>query len=93
MTLVEIKRRVKPGQVYSITNDREPGMEPVTARIKWNAASAFWVEHALGDSRISWPPARYVTRDEDGTLHLRGTGVDAGKPFLTLVPADRIEAS
>jgi hypothetical protein len=93
MTLTEIKRRVKPGQVYSITNHRQPDLEPVTARIKWNAASALWVEHALGDSRIGWPPARHVTRDEDGTLHLRGTGVDAGLPFLTLVPADRTEAS
>lgn len=87
MTLKEIKSRVHPGQEYAVTNHHLPHLGPVTVRVKRKSGDyALVVEHALGESRISWPPARFVTREDDGTLHLRGTGAEAGKPFLTLVP-------
>ena len=88
MTLVEIKRRLQPGQVYAVTNHRlGPEFGPVTARVARLAGKyGFYLEHALGESKINWPPARHATRDEDGSIHLRGTGVHAGEPYLTLVP-------
>ena len=88
MTLTEIKRRVQPGQVYAVTNHRnESVFGQVTVRVKRISGSyGFYVEHALGESKITWPPARHVTLDADGTLHLRGVGEQAGQPFLTLVP-------
>jgi hypothetical protein len=88
MTLTEIKRRVRPGQVYAVTNHRPGAVRgPVTVRVgRLTGDYGFYVDHPLGETKVSWPPARFVTRDEDGTLHLMGTGVHAGLPFLTLVP-------
>jgi hypothetical protein len=89
MTLTEIRRRVRPGQVYEVTNHRlGPEFSPVTAVVDRMAGDyGFYLRHALGETKVGWPPARFVTRDEDGTLHLLGTGAYAGLPFLTLVPA------
>lgn len=91
MTLTEIKRQVRPGQVYDVTNHRnEPALSQATVRVtRLSGSYGFYVQHALGESKINWPPARHVTLDPDGTLHLRGTGERAGQPFLTLVPAIR----
>ena len=88
MTLTEIKRRVRPGQVYTVTNHRnQPVVGQATVRVtRLSGSYGFYVEHALGESKINWPPARHVTLDADGTIHLRGTGDQAGQPFLTLVP-------
>ena len=87
MTLTEIKRRVKPGQWYRVTSQRyEMAFGPVSVLVKRTANYGFVVEHALGETKISWPPARFVTRDEDGTLHLGRAGEHAGEPYLTLVP-------
>ena len=88
MTLTEIKRRVRPGQVYRVTNYRtEMAFSPVMVRVdRMSGGYGFYVRHALGETKINWPPARHVTRDDDGTLHLRGTGEHAGEPYLTLVP-------
>lgn len=88
MTLTDIKRRVRPGQVYAVTNHRfEMAFGPVLVRVaRITGDYGFYVQHALGESKITWPPARHVKRDDDGTLHLLGTGEHAGKPFLTLVP-------
>jgi hypothetical protein len=88
MTLTEIKRRVRPGQVYRVTNHRtEMAFGPVMVRVdRMSGNYGFYVQHALGETKINWPPARHVTREDDGTLHLRGTGEHAGKPYLTLVP-------
>lgn len=88
MTLKEIKRRVQPGQVYAVTNHRnEPAVSQATVRVtRLSGTYGFYVQHALGESKINWPPARHVTLDADGTLHLRGTGEHAGLPYLTLVP-------
>lgn len=94
MTLAEIKRRVRPGQAYLVTNHRmEITFGPVMVRVdRMSGDYGFYVRHALGETKINWPPARHVTRDDDGTLHLRGTGEDAGKPYLTLVPVTGTEA-
>ena len=87
VTLTEIKRRIRVGQVYAVTNHRlEVAFAPVVVRVKRTADYAFVVEHALGESPVRWPPARFTRRDDDGTLHLMGTGENAGLPFLTLVP-------
>jgi hypothetical protein len=88
MTLTEIKRRLRPGQVYQVTNHRlSAEFSPVTVRVaRLTGEYGFYVEHSLGESKVSWPPARHVRRDDDGTLHLMGTGVQAGRPFLTFVP-------
>lgn len=88
MTLVEIKRRVRPGQMYAVTNHRlEGAFSPVIARVDRLAGQyGFYLKHALGETKVNWPPARFTQRDEDGTLHLMGTGAHAGLPFLTLVP-------
>lgn len=88
MTLAEIKRRVRPGQVYRVTNHRlGEWSAPVTARVARMAGDyAFYLTHPLGETRVSWPPARFTARDDDGTLHLMGTGECAGEPWLTLVP-------
>jgi hypothetical protein len=69
MTLVEIKRRLMPGQVYAVTNHRlGPEFGPVTARVaRMTGKYGFYLEHALGESKITWPPARHASRDEDGT--------------------------
>jgi hypothetical protein len=94
VTLTEIKRRLHPGQAFAVTNHRVPELGTVIVRVRRKSGDyAFYVEHALGESKINWPPARHVTRDEDGTLHLNGTGEHAGKAFLTLVPIGRSTAS
>ena len=87
-TLAEIKRQVRPGQAYRVTNHRlGPEFSPVTVRVaRLTGGYGFYVEHALGETKITWPPARHVSRDEDGTIRLRGTGMHAGEPYLTLVP-------
>lgn len=88
MTLAEIKRHLRPGQVFIVTNHREPGLGTVTARVdRLTGNYGFYLKHPLGESKVTWPPARYTEREDDGTLHLRGTGERAGLPFLTLVPA------
>lgn len=88
MTLKEIKRRVRPGQMYAVTNHRnDPAVSQATVRVtRLSGSYGFYVEHALGESKINWPPARDVTLDPDGTLRLRGTGTQSGQPSLTLVP-------
>ena len=95
MTLTEIKRRLKVGQIYIVTSHRsEAVFSPVTVRVKRISGTyAFYVEHVLGETKISWPPARFVTREDDGTLHLQGTGEHAGEPYLTLVPVAASETS
>jgi hypothetical protein len=87
-TLTEIKRQVRAGQVYRVTNHRlGPAFSPVTARVaRLTGNYGFYLEHALGESKVTWPPARHASRDEDGTIRLRGTGMHAGEPYLTLVP-------
>ncbi len=89
MTLTEIKRRVRPGQVYAVTNHRnDPVVGQAFVRVtRLSGSYGFYVEHALGESKINWPPARHVTLEPDGTLHFRGVGDQAGLPFLTLVPS------
>jgi hypothetical protein len=87
VTLADIKRRVRAGQAYDVTNHRaELWFGAVRAVVTRTADKRFYLEHALGEAKIYWPPARHVHVDEDGTLHLNGTGEQAGKPFLTLVP-------
>lgn len=88
MTLAEIKRRIRPGQMYAVTSHRnEPVFGQVIVRVnRMTGSYGFYVEHALGESKVTWPPARHVTLDADGSLHLRGVGDRAGEPFLTLVP-------
>jgi hypothetical protein len=87
-TLAEIKRQVRPGQAYRVTNHRlGPEFSPVTVRVaRLTGDYGFYVEHTLGETKITWPPARHVTRDDDGTLRLRATGLHAGEPYLTFVP-------
>lgn len=85
MTLKEIKRRVKAGQHYAVTNHQVPDLGTVTVVVKRTANYAFVVEHPLGESNIRWPLAANVEREEDGTLHLLGSGARAGQPYLTLV--------
>jgi hypothetical protein len=87
MTLTEIKRRLRPGQMFMVTNHEleEQGFAPVMARVhRLTGQYGFYLEHALGQTKVTWPPARHITRDDDGTLHLR-TAV-TGTPFLTLAP-------
>jgi len=86
MTFAEIRRGVRPGQEYTVTNAQVPELGPVTVRVGRVLDYAFFVEHGSGESKIAWPPSRYVTLDDDGTLHLCGTGDHIGRPFLTLVP-------
>jgi hypothetical protein len=86
-SLAAIKRRVRVGQRYEVTNHgADPFHGPVRVVVTQAFDTRFLVQHALGETRIGWPPARYVRRDEDGTLHLLGIGEHAGLPFLTLVP-------
>ena len=85
VTLAEIKRRVKPGQQYLVINHQRPALSPLRVVVDRKTGDyGFYVKHALGESKVNWPPARHVTRDEDGTLHLR-TAV-TGTPYLTLMP-------
>jgi hypothetical protein len=87
MSLAEIKRRVRLGQIYDVTNHQaDPVYGTVRAVVTRTADNRFYLAHALGEAKIYWPPARHVSLDADGTLHLRATGEDAGKPHLTLVP-------
>ena len=85
MTLTEIKRRLRVGQHYMVINHQRPELSPVRAVVDRKSGDyGFYLMHALGEDKVNWPPAREVTRDEDGTLHLR-TAV-TGTPYLTLVP-------
>ena len=90
MKLAEIKRSVRPGQLYRVTNHREETLlGPVLARVdRLSGGYGFYLRGALGQLKVNWPPSRHITLEADGTLHLRGTGELAGLPFLTLVPAD-----
>jgi hypothetical protein len=81
-TLAAIRRTVAPGQRYELTNHRaDPFHGPVRVIVTQTYDTRFYVEHTLGEARIGWPPARFVRRDEDGTLYLARTD---GQPFLTL---------
>jgi hypothetical protein len=86
MTFAEIRRGVQPGQEYVVTNAQVPELGPVLARVARVSGDAFYLTHPLGETRVTWPPSRHVEREADGTLHIRGTGVHTGRPFLTLVP-------
>lgn len=87
MTLAEIRSRVQPGQRWVVENHQEPDLGPVMARVtRLSGTYGFYLAHPLGEAKVRWPPFRHITLDPDGTLHLRGTGAEAGKPFLTLTP-------
>jgi hypothetical protein len=85
-SLAAIRRSVRPGQLYSVTCHQEPGLGPVVARVdRLTGTYGFYLRHALGESKVSWPAARNVSLDANGTLHLRDRAFNM--PFLTLVPA------
>lgn len=86
MTLVQIKRQVKTGQVYDVTNHhiaRETGPAAATVRatVRRTMGTGFFLTHPLGDSQVRWPPASLVSMDERGVIELRG---QAGERWLTL---------
>ena len=87
VSLAEIKRSVRVGQEYLVTGQRDaPYNGTVHVTVTQAFPTRFFVAHPLGETKINWPPARYVSVTENGVIELRGTGVNAGKPFITLVP-------
>lgn len=88
-TLVDIKRSVRVGREYLVTSLLDaPFNGSVHATVTKAFPTRFFVAHPLGETKIYWPPARYVAVDENGVIELRGTGVNAGKPFLKLIPLE-----
>jgi len=87
MTLVEIKRRVRPGQVYDVTNHHierthGPAAATVRATVHHTLTGSFFLTHPLGQSQVRWPAAFRVsmTRRPD-VIELRD---EAGERWLTL---------
>lgn len=90
MTLAESSAGSGPARcTRSLTTRADTALGgPVAVRIdRMSGTYGFYVKHALGETKINWPLARHVSRDDDGTLHLRGTDEHAGEPHLTLRPS------
>lgn len=95
MTLAEIKRRVRPGQVYDVTNHYitrrdHPGFGTTRRTVTRATTSRFYLAYPAGGSEVpvDWPKAAQVSIDADGVIRLLGGGIGQrpGEPFLTLAP-------
>jgi hypothetical protein len=65
----------------------------VHATVTRASPTRFFLAHPLGETKIHWPSSAHVSMDENGMIELHGIGVNAGKPFLTLVPMETRESS
>ena len=94
MTLAEIKRRVRPGRVYDVTNHYitrrdHPAFGTTRRTVTRATASRFYLAYPVsGEVPVDWPKAAQVSIDTDGVIRLLGGGIgqEPDEPFLTLAP-------
>ena len=94
MTLAEIKRHVRPGQVYDVTNHYitrtdHPAFGTTRRTVTRITGSRIYLTYAGGgESGVAWPNAPQVSMDANGVIQLRGGGAgqQPGDLFLTLTP-------
>lgn len=97
MTAKAIRAEIAPGAVFDVTNHyitREDHPCHGTQRrtiVRTNTA-AFYVSldgvPGHTESRVDWPRASQIERDQDGTIRMYGGGAGQkpGELFLTLAP-------
>lgn len=102
MTLSDIKRAIRVGDVYDVTNHYVTNPEHVwfgttRRRVQRVNSVGFALElephrdDAEPPSILAWPKASQIERDPDGTIRIYGRGPSFGNPndlFLTLVPVN-----
>lgn len=91
MTLAQIRRAVKPGQVYDVTNHYIKRTDhPCYGTRRETIAEVNGTSFRFASSRwgTKWPKATQSQMDADGTIRLYGGGhgQSAGDLFLTLTP-------
>jgi hypothetical protein len=94
MTLADIKRHVRPGQVYDVTNHYitrtgHPAFGTTRRTVTRITASRIYLAYARGgESGIDWPKATQVSMDAKGVIRLRGGGAgqQPGDLLVTLAP-------
>ncbi len=93
MTLADIKRLIRPGQEWDVTNHYitrpdHPGYGTTRRTVTKVTHTRFYLtrEGSTGTSPIDWPKAAQVSAGDDGAITLRGGGLGQkpGDLFLTL---------
>ncbi len=98
MTAKDIRAEIAPGSVFDVTNhyitrEDHPCYGTQQRTILRANTAAFYLSldgvEGHDESRVDWPRASQMQRDDDGTIRLYGGGAAQGREdlFLTLHPS------